>query len=480
MRRLSLLAALLTASTAEAQTFSISDPENVGDPAAEEEEEVPAAFQSTLFRGRYTLQAAVDTAHEPAARTCDANQCEDVFDLRNRLELRAQTDVSSTLRAVVEARLSHFLVGERPEDESFTVVNARRVKAEFEPEVREAWLRWRLPGWDLTVGNQVIAWGVLDLNSPQDVLNPVDYREGLAAGTEPPRIPILAARLEGRAGPISLDGVVVPFFEPHKINLFGSDFAILRPANPLQPVGAASLFELILGPIHSSREDAYQPLLQASEVPDEEPRNATVGLRAGTSVAGIDAHVAWIYGWDRLPTLEIDLQGKPPIRSFHERQHVLGADLTTTLGDLALRLEGGWTPERTLYTEGFQPVRKPVFSSGAGVDWNHEGRYSVNVEATWLHVDEVGDTDLYLIDEDVVMVGGAIRLEIIDDELTLSVLGLRNITLRDLILTPEVAWRPADGHELALALQLYEGAEDSPGGLFDNNDQALIRYTATF
>ena len=470
------LALLAPAAPAAAQTFSISDPENVEVAPEAPPPDLAPGQTSTLFRGSWQLQLGLDTGHED---DCDDRSCEDVFDLRNRLDLRLQTDVTGTLRAVVEARFDHLVVGERPEGETFTGVNAERVKGHVETEVREAWLRWRPGALDITVGNQVVAWGVLDMASAQDAINPADYRRGLAPGTEPPRIPVFAARLEGRLGPLALDGVLVPFFEAHRMNLFGSDFSMMpRTGSPGGGPGGA-MFQMMRAFIDESREDEFQPLLQATEVPSDLPGSATAGLRVGTSLAGVDLHAAYLYGWDRFPRFEevSALESK----ATYSRMHVLGADATAVLGEVVVRAEAGWTPRRTLYLEGFEPVDKPTLLSGLGLDWSRDTTVNVSLEGFWFRVLDTGqDERLYLIDRDVFGVAGGGTVRLLDDDLALSVFGMYNVSLEDVIVAPQVAWRAADGHELAASFQLFEGPEGTVGGMFDSNDQVLLRYTGSF
>ena len=294
-----------------AQTFSIADPDNTAPSTEAPAEAEPPRFQTTLFRGGWTAQLGLDTGHED---DCGPTACEDVFDLRNQLDLRLQTDITQGLRAVIEGRFDHRVVGERPDGEGFTGANARRVKGVFEPQLRDAYLRWRgLGPFDVTLGQQVVAWGVLDVASVQDVVNPVDYRSGLAPGGEPPRLPIFALRTEARLGPLHIDGVVAPFFTPHRIDLLGSDYG---------PLGSSATAALggdfgaaILSGIDESVEDEWSKALQATKVPDDLPHQSDAGIRVGGSVAGIDLHAAYLYVWDRIPAIRSRVRAACPSRA---------------------------------------------------------------------------------------------------------------------------------------------------------------------
>jgi len=499
----------------DAEVFSIADPANEAVVAEPESSSWAPTFQSTLFRGAWRLQLGLDTGHEDR---CGRWSCEDVFELKNRLDLRLQTDVTDALRAVVEARFDHFVVGEKPEDRVFFFHNAQRVKGHHEVEVREAYLRWKSGPLRVTVGNQVVAWGVLDMGSSQDVINPVDYRAGLAPGGEPPRIPVLAARAVARLGKLSIDGVVAPFFQPHRMNLFGSDFAMLQGGGSGgAPPGAGFVDMLRALMVDDSTEDDYQTLLQASEVPRDLPRDVTLGLRLGTSVGGVDLHAAYVWAWDRFPSsaegalpdfqqiiatdpicepAEIiagnvpgctifDLVGRhvteSPRKAWYQRRHVVGVDASYTFWELVVRAEVGWSPARTLFDEAMQPVRKPSLLSGLALDWTHSSELSASLESFWFRVLDLSDDEsLYLVEPDTYGVAGGVTATYLDDDLKLMLFGMYLASLGDVILAPEVAYKLADGHEVALSAQVYEGDAGSVGGMFDHNDQVVARYTATF
>ena len=102
-RRVAIVAAASLAwpCAAAGQTFSISDPENTGPGPAATTEAEPPRFQTTLFRGDWTSRLAMDTGHED---NCSERACEDVFEVRNQLDLRLQSDLRDDLRVVIEAR----------------------------------------------------------------------------------------------------------------------------------------------------------------------------------------------------------------------------------------------------------------------------------------------------------------------------------------------------------------------------------------
>ncbi len=76
------------------------------------------------------------------------------------------------------------------------------------PSLREAWVKAFLGPVDLTVGNQIVAWGLTDIFTPVDVVNPKDYRLPVA----PDKTPEFMCRTNIYGNGFSVDLVVVPFW----------------------------------------------------------------------------------------------------------------------------------------------------------------------------------------------------------------------------------------------------------------------------
>jgi hypothetical protein len=262
------------------------------------------SFVTSRISGYLFEKWAFDTAHD--------GHGEDVFDLRSRFVLGAEINTADFMKVYISARFWHFAVGEDAGDESWTVLNSRNVKYEYEAEVQEAYVYLPNNVLNLRIGNQIVRWGYGQFNKPSDVLNPVDYREGLFSDLEVPLVPVFMVHGDRNVGPVNVSGVYIPFFTPNRTSLFGQDWAPLSAmgGNPAFATvgGMSQMSGMIGGLIPVGIEDDAQPLLLATHPPDEGLENGQFGTRLATRIADIDLSLVYFYGWDKLPHIKVDNQ----------------------------------------------------------------------------------------------------------------------------------------------------------------------------
>ena len=89
------------------------------------------------------------------------------------------------------------------------------IRASFDPatqestaELREAWVRVMAGAFDLSLGNQVVAWGATDLFTPIDMVNSLD----LSLPVDAQKIPEFMGRLVFNGPGLSVDMVALPFW----------------------------------------------------------------------------------------------------------------------------------------------------------------------------------------------------------------------------------------------------------------------------
>jgi len=267
-------------------------------------EDTPSGPYVGRIQGYFYDKWAFDTQHE--------GDREDVFDVRNKLGLAAEVTTPSMSRAFVSARFSHFVVGEDAGDEDWYLFNSRNVKWEYEAELQEAYLYLPNDFVNVRVGNQVVRWGSGEFNKPSDVLNPQDFREGLFNDLEVPLIPVFMLHLDRSFGPVNVSAVFEPFFAPNRTNLFGQDWAPMSAmyGNPAfaSLAGMSSMYDMVSGLLSPKLEERVQPLLLATDPPEESLENGQWGGRVATSFLGIDVSAIYFYGWDKLPWIHVNSQ----------------------------------------------------------------------------------------------------------------------------------------------------------------------------
>ncbi len=273
-------------------------------PVRTEQQSSGASFVTSRFSGYLFEKLALDTVH-------DGNG-EDVIDLRSRFVLSAEINTADFMKIFISTRFWHFAVGEDAGNESWTVLNSRNVKYEYEAEVQEAYVYLPNDVLNLRIGNQIVRWGYGQFNKPSDVLNPMDYREGLFSDLEVPLVPVFMVHLDRNVGPVNVSGVYIPFFSPNRTNLFGQDWAPLSAmgGNPAFATagGMTQMSGMIGGLIPGGIEDDVQPLMLATHPPDEGLENGQFGTRLATRIADVDLSLIYFYGWDKLPHIKVDNQ----------------------------------------------------------------------------------------------------------------------------------------------------------------------------
>lgn len=454
----------------------------------------PAAAQETFpadvrFGGTFTARTDADLQHDRAG--------EDIAETRVRLDLEMAARLSPTTSTLISGRLTH--------QSATPAWDFDGARYGHEVELREARLSWQGPDVSLDVGNLFLRWGTIDSNSPTDVLNPQDLRDPAPVSFEAPLVPIPAARLQAAPGDFTFELDVVPFFEPHRAAMFGTDWAPTSPTAG-DPTTGALVGQVGLAFSRAAQED-IQPALLAPQPPDESPRNVSVGTRVGWHGPGVDVHLAATHGWDRIPALTFDpdvlalldaarrndlgalavgygkvqprlAAGEPLFTSEYSRLNLIGGDLAWAVGDFVVKAEAAFSFARTLYREDFTPRRTGSLTWAGGVDYMPDEDLAVTVEVWGLRPLDRGPW-LYIGQHLFEAVGHA-QVTVLKEVLFADLTAEAGLFRHDLTLSPALRWVPADGHALTAGVYVLSGDAGTLGGLYDANDAAFLRYTAGF
>jgi hypothetical protein len=257
------------------------------------------------LNGYFHHKAAFDTQHE--------GNGEDVFDLRTKLSLSLEVRHDNGRKAFVSGRLTHFGVGEGScPDESWYLLNSTATKYDYEAELREAYVYLPHDWVNLRIGNQIVRWGYGQFNKPSDVLNPMDYREGLFTDLEVPLIPNFMIHLDRTFGDVNLSAVWIPFFMPNRANLFGQDWAPTASAAGSPAFASMAqmgmMMDSVANLIDPAIEDEIQPILLATNPPDARLENGQWGARAAWKLWDVDFSLSYLFGWDKLPWVNVNQQ----------------------------------------------------------------------------------------------------------------------------------------------------------------------------
>lgn len=264
-----------------------------------------------------------------------------------------------------------------------------------------------------TVGEQVVAWGRLDLASAADMLDRRDLRAGPTVDPSWSRLPIPAVRLDANVSRFDLSLVWSVLSRPHRLELSGSSWAALGP-------GVLSTYDArrALGRIAASTDastfvrvqDAWVSASSAAPLAD----GGDLAARATTHVGGANLGLTYGYLRSKLPVIVADRalvdvltigtlptafnlvsaleEGRPLLTTTYPRYQQLAFDVEGTAGSVVLAAEVGFSPSRPMYVP--DPSSLPrradtgLFQTGARAQWNRGETFTLVFEVDYFRAVE--------------------------------------------------------------------------------------------
>jgi hypothetical protein len=441
-----------------------------------------------------------------------------------RLEL--EVSIAPNLSAFVAPAVS-FVSALNKGNGSFARVGGsdREVVYFVTPETR---VSYSFGPFDLRAGALLFNWGSSDLVAPNDVLNPYDYRRSFLATSSDAKIPVLAAELVTHAGPLTLRGVVEPFFTPSRYYLTGWDTALIQPS--LRTNFNVASLQNLLGA--STLDDIGDKFL-VTHRPSDRPDNATLAARATFSFGNLDVSGTAVHGWEPLPqiTVNSDLgylttqlansvsgsqqimltpeflaalgrlqdalsRGEKVFDGVYARRDQLGFDSTLALDPFVLKLDVAYTFSRTSYTQDYKPVTNPWLNTVLGIEYLSGDDLQIIVEAFALTVFDLHSnyrlafiephnpppsmtTGLGLRTIALPGITGAIRYSMLEGDLRFEIAGVTTVTRGDVLIMPSILYKLDDANALIFGGTIIDGKSDGYGGAYKANDQVFIKYQWT-
>ncbi len=496
----------------------IVDDENAAPPTALPTPQPPAAgdgpaLPPTVFRGELGSALSLDLAQEAGG--------EDTALWSSSLSMRVRHPLAARWSATLEGRL-RWQVAAAPDDGAGVLgLGEASWQAEVEPRLGDLFVSGRAGPWLFRFGNAVASWGVSDFTRPADIVNPRDFRLGPVAGAEEATLSVPMLDATWVRGPAAWQFLVVPFFVPHRADVYGSDYAIAQPSSALGELIPLGLIGAVIDP---SLDELVQPLLIQTERPDEVPANVSLGSRLVLSGAGLDVGVGYFWGWDRTPRVDVNpalvellgapnpgafvggslfspellegatglLQGEPLLLSRYERRQTVTLDAVRYFGGVGVRAEAAFSPERTFYLESLESVRRAGLSAALGVGWESgTGEIVVGAEG-FCDVALGGGDDAYLLGADRVW-GVAVGADWDLGSVTASeTSALGNLGLRagaivfpadnDAVLAPEVSWAFTESTTASAGAMvvLADDGNDGAATLYDGASHVFVRIRGAF
>ena len=469
----------------------------------EEEEDTVSSTSSGVVSGggMLTNELAFDTVFD--------GDSEHVFRTANRLSLSLESPLSDTLSLKMSGRIGWWSWFEQDGDKRYQLV----------PELRDSYLYWRVPQvFDLSVGMQTFSWGVSNVFSVQDILNPTDLTDGLSASLETPKLPVFSFSLyRALADWGGLQLVWIPFFQMDRIPVFGSDYSVLDESIS----SSSATFSTVLSQLESLPSpmiEDLQPLLTGSDRPEASLANSSVSSRMTATFGGVDMGISYHYGWDRTPVFQLDerlallepllasgasleeaglalfepdnedaklfveqlLGGEIPLSALfasrYRRMHLVAVDLAWGVGDFLLRIESAFMPRKVVYTQDMSALSPGAVLTTAGLEYSYGTTWMIGVEAHHQHLlDLPENTSLFMSAQDEVRVALTTALRLLEyDALEIQMGVLYGVAMKDWMIFPSLTYRFNDAYGMTLGAKIFEGETGSLGSLYDRNDEVYV------
>ncbi|MGZ6142379.1 MAG: DUF1302 family protein [Myxococcales bacterium] len=401
-----------------------------------------------------------------------------------------------------EARASglagYAVYGRTAAGASSAVQRLGTARGDWEPELREAYAGWSAGPIDLRIGQQRVAWGKADADSPNDVVNARDRRDPLME-RELMHLPTPLLKTDLAMGFASAEAVISPVFVPDRLDVYGTNWALTQPASPLPLRG---LLNAALGGSDLSQLEQIQPLLAATRLPPRNLTQPTAGLRLSASGGGVDADAYWATGFDGTPDLSFNpkvalamaqagptqltpavllqvLQrlAAPLYTSTYVRRQHFGMDLGTTLGPMGLRFDGAYDNKRVFLDTNLNGFVAPALTGTASIEYQTgELGKVLLVEITGTRMTDAPPPQglLFTRDRQVTWTAGGDFKWTFLDSLEVELRGVVGLRPESYVLHPQLGFKlPADVWLRAGAI-LPWGETDSLGGYFHRSRAAYV------
>ena len=360
-------------------------------------------------------------------------------------------------------------------------------------DIREAYVKINGKKWDLSAGQKIIKWGRADFTNPTSELSPKNYvlrspeREEMDMGN------LLSVFNWYPADFINLSAVAIPYYR--------SSVLIIDPIPLPENVTLNQINSLLTG-----------------------KNMFSYGLKADFHLKGIDWSLSWFDGCDPMPgtaltRFNLNMSGEVPdpvieLTMTPYKTRVLGLDFETSAGSFGIRGEAAWSVPYLSY-KTYEFVPWPEIKWVGGLDWS-SGNWRITGEYSGKFVQDftssvvvplIGtEPDYSRLAQMLAIPGfdledyvrqqvrafnrlynyqlkeyyhtGSIRVEtdLAYGKLLPSVFTTYNFTSKDLLIIPEIKYKPSDGLTIIAGIEFYNGPN---GSLYDiTNDFMNSIYVA--
>lgn len=469
--------------------------------------------EHTQFLASYRLQAAVDLKRNSFA---EVGYREDSFDLNGKLKLSLKHWLNKSVALKAGTQFYWRITARAKDDRSGFLSDLHRT--DLEAYVDDSYLDWKTRWIDLRVGYQTVIWGASDLYNPNDVLNPKDFRFGPIAFLNGEHISLPMVKADFYWKGFNLTALWQPFFQAHRYELFGSDYALLNTMS-------AEEFKALSALVDDIVDDSIEGTIQSSLNATSKPRpfvDSSFAFRLARSVKGWDLALQYYYGYQRFTSTSLSqdvalllasyfygsnhsrddlnealapllLDGNA-LKSSFPRSHQLGFSLSKALWRMILQVDISYITKSpqpvalsaSSYMKLLQNKRlhhnilSDVFSYTLGLRLQEGEFFLLSIQ--WWHemlIDKDSDIDLLLGDAHRGGVSLLMQFHTKNQKLSGQLFMHSDILNHSLMTNPQVSYRFMPALSFDCGAALYVG-QSSFGALLAHNNQIYIGAHGNF
>jgi hypothetical protein len=363
--------------------------------------------------------------------------------------------------------------------------------------LQEAYFQLRGSSYSISLGRQLTTWGKLDNVVVLDRFSPQDYRHFILYDKQERKMPQAMLKFDYFGDDFDVEAVFAPFFEPSKVWMFDSDWAVYDQLK-------ASILE---GPYSAATKDVIMRIRteEREKLIDQTLDNMQCGLRWRQRLDGADVAFYYMYVNNSLPGLREKTANGNILKRFlnfpnsanlaqllalvpsdddltlieeHPRTQVFGIDAETTLGAYGLRGELAATLGQPYLRQDFSYVRKDTLVFGLGLDHTTANNLYYNIQLIETII--LDYEPLFPEEEFGHQFTATLTKEFLRGRLLLGLKHAYNISYGDWMLNPKLTYKFKGGLEATLAGFIFNGQPFTLFGRYARKDLFYLQIKYSF
>lgn len=376
------------------------------------------------------------------------------------------------------------------------------VRSEVLPDLRELYAGFFSNRVSLRVGQQRIAWGIMEIVSPNDVANAQDLTDPALGEQELRALPTPLVRLDATGDDVALQ-LVAGLFVPDRFDLFGTPWSVLQSSAPI-PVRAYA--KAVQTGSDSSMYGEVNALVRQTSRPIVSPEQGVYGARFSWRAGSTDVQHYYQYGFDSTPAFlptdafvqvlfETDweteslasvqaryaeVSSSPPFSAEFVRRHHVGTDVTTLVGPLVLRVDAAYQTRRVLYESSLRSYVTPAVRVASSIEYQTGALDEILiVEGFVQHLVDKPLNELISYSRTTWGAGTVFEWPLFAP-LSFRLRSLLTFRPWSWTVRPELLFTRDGGIELGLGALVLDGDQFSLGGYYEDNSALYARLRQAF